>query len=255
MKMLPSIGPFAGMQKAADKVDEKQITRVEAIINSMTAYERDHHEVDQRQPPQAHRPRLRHQRAGSQPSSAPVCADAEDVQGHGQGQLWRQAGGDEVPGNVAFVFIPSGARESYGYELFLSRAKRGSLVPEIPSRARDLTISWILQLIAFSEWNTPKTEDSRTGRDLSLRSRFQKRRGLSEHNLSLTRQLEELTAKLRAMVPADRLAVVDRSVEALMVSGIADHALKVGETAPALSCPTVTPCCGVQKICCATDRW
>jgi len=43
--MLPSIGPFSGMQKAADKVDEKQINRVEAIINSMTTYERDHHEV------------------------------------------------------------------------------------------------------------------------------------------------------------------------------------------------------------------
>ena len=34
--MLPSIGPFSGLQKAADKVDEKQINRVEAIINSMT---------------------------------------------------------------------------------------------------------------------------------------------------------------------------------------------------------------------------
>jgi len=43
--MLPSVGAFAGMQKAADKVDEKQVNRVEAIINSMTAYERDHHEV------------------------------------------------------------------------------------------------------------------------------------------------------------------------------------------------------------------
>ncbi len=43
--MLPSIGPFAGMQKAAEKVDEKQINRVEAIINSMTAHERNHHEV------------------------------------------------------------------------------------------------------------------------------------------------------------------------------------------------------------------
>jgi len=43
--MLPSVGPFAGMQKHADKIDEKQITRVEAIISSMTAHERDHHEV------------------------------------------------------------------------------------------------------------------------------------------------------------------------------------------------------------------
>ncbi|MFB3916296.1 MAG: signal recognition particle protein [Terriglobales bacterium] len=45
IKMLPSIGPFAGMQKAAENVDEKEITRVEAIINSMTPYERDHHEA------------------------------------------------------------------------------------------------------------------------------------------------------------------------------------------------------------------
>jgi signal recognition particle subunit SRP54 len=45
MGMLPSIGPFSGLQKAADHVDEKQINRVEAIINSMTAHERTHHEV------------------------------------------------------------------------------------------------------------------------------------------------------------------------------------------------------------------
>lgn len=45
VKMLPSIGPFQGMQQVADKVDEKELVRVEAIINSMTPYERDHHEV------------------------------------------------------------------------------------------------------------------------------------------------------------------------------------------------------------------
>jgi signal recognition particle subunit SRP54 len=45
MGMLPAIGPFSGLQKAADKVDEKQINRVEAIINSMTVYERNHHEA------------------------------------------------------------------------------------------------------------------------------------------------------------------------------------------------------------------
>jgi signal recognition particle subunit SRP54 len=44
MGMLPSIGAFQGLQKAADKVDDKQINRVEAIINSMTTYERNHHE-------------------------------------------------------------------------------------------------------------------------------------------------------------------------------------------------------------------
>ena len=45
IKMLPSVGPFANMQKAADQVDDKQLTRVEAIISSMTKYEREHHEA------------------------------------------------------------------------------------------------------------------------------------------------------------------------------------------------------------------
>src|SRR5947208_15978867 len=45
VKMLPNIGPFQGMQGAADKVDESQLTRVEAIINSMTPYERDTNEL------------------------------------------------------------------------------------------------------------------------------------------------------------------------------------------------------------------
>jgi signal recognition particle subunit SRP54 len=42
--MLPKIGPMANMHKAADSVDDKELTRVEAIINSMTPYEREHHE-------------------------------------------------------------------------------------------------------------------------------------------------------------------------------------------------------------------
>ncbi|MGA7157136.1 MAG: signal recognition particle protein [Acidobacteriaceae bacterium] len=40
MKMLPSVGPFAQMQKAAGSVDEKQFSRVESIIDSMTKKER-----------------------------------------------------------------------------------------------------------------------------------------------------------------------------------------------------------------------
>ncbi|HEY6938778.1 MAG TPA: signal recognition particle protein, partial [Terriglobales bacterium] len=34
--MLPKIGPFSNLKNVADKVDEKEISRVEAIINSMT---------------------------------------------------------------------------------------------------------------------------------------------------------------------------------------------------------------------------
>jgi signal recognition particle subunit SRP54 len=45
MKMLPSVGPFQGIQQMADQVDEKQFVRVEAIINSMTKHERNNHEI------------------------------------------------------------------------------------------------------------------------------------------------------------------------------------------------------------------
>ena len=118
IKMLPSIGPFANMQKAADSVDESQITRVEAIINSMTAERAQPSRDHQRQPAQAHCSRLRHQRAGSEPASAPVCPDAQDVQGHGQVQLQPQAGRDEAAGHdeITLSLIPSLAREPYHYE-------------------------------------------------------------------------------------------------------------------------------------------
>ena len=100
MGMLPSIGPFSGLQKAADNVDEKQINRVEAIINSMTVARAQPSRSHQRQPPQAHLPRLRHHRAGSEQSSPPIRADEKDVQANGQAQLRAKNGGDEAAGNV-----------------------------------------------------------------------------------------------------------------------------------------------------------
>jgi len=45
LKMLPSVGPFAGMQQAAENVDEGQFNRIETIIDSMTAKERRDHEL------------------------------------------------------------------------------------------------------------------------------------------------------------------------------------------------------------------
>src|SRR5580700_5712140 len=45
LKMMPSVGPFAGMKQAAGQVDEKQFVRLEAIINSMTPRERRNHEI------------------------------------------------------------------------------------------------------------------------------------------------------------------------------------------------------------------
>ena len=55
--------------------------------------------------------------------------------------------------------------------------------------------------------------------------------------MSLQLQLDSLTAKLRAMVPAERLAVVDRFREDLVKSGLADRALKTGDHAPAFELP------------------
>jgi signal recognition particle subunit SRP54 len=43
LSMLPSIGPFKDMQK--QKVDENELTRTEAIINSMTPKERRNHQI------------------------------------------------------------------------------------------------------------------------------------------------------------------------------------------------------------------
>jgi peroxiredoxin len=55
--------------------------------------------------------------------------------------------------------------------------------------------------------------------------------------VSLRNQLDSLTAKLRAMVPADRLAVVDHAAEGLVQSGLADRVLKAGDQAPVFKLP------------------
>lgn len=55
--------------------------------------------------------------------------------------------------------------------------------------------------------------------------------------MSLNDQLDSLTAKLRAMVPAERLLVVDRFAEQLVKAGLADHVLKAGDLAPAFELP------------------
>ncbi len=43
VNMLPQVGPFRQLQQV--KVEEKELARVEAIINSMTAAERDNHQI------------------------------------------------------------------------------------------------------------------------------------------------------------------------------------------------------------------
>jgi peroxiredoxin len=55
--------------------------------------------------------------------------------------------------------------------------------------------------------------------------------------VSLQHQLDELTAKLRSMVPAERLATIDRAAEELTASSLAERALKAGDRAPGFELP------------------
>ena len=55
--------------------------------------------------------------------------------------------------------------------------------------------------------------------------------------MSLQSQLDSLTTKLRAMVPAERLAVVDVAAEELIHSGLVNRALKAGDQAPGFELP------------------
>jgi peroxiredoxin len=55
--------------------------------------------------------------------------------------------------------------------------------------------------------------------------------------VSLSKQLEELTIKLHALVPAERLTLMDREIDALQRSGAAERALKSGDTAPSFALP------------------
>ena len=43
LKMFPNVGPFKGIGKA--QVDEKELTSIEAIVNSMTPHERSHYKI------------------------------------------------------------------------------------------------------------------------------------------------------------------------------------------------------------------
>lgn len=55
--------------------------------------------------------------------------------------------------------------------------------------------------------------------------------------MALNDQLDSLTAKLRAMVPAERLAVVDHAAEELVRSRLAERTLNAGDQAPIFELP------------------
>jgi peroxiredoxin len=55
--------------------------------------------------------------------------------------------------------------------------------------------------------------------------------------MSLQQQLDQLTAQVRSLVPAERLATVDRAAEELVRSRLAERALKAGDPAPSFELP------------------
>ena len=88
--MLPGMGDDQGAARQREQIDEKQLDRVEAIINSMTAERAAESPDHQRQPPQADREGQRDVGRGGEPAAEAVRADEEDAEGdrrHGGG--WR----------------------------------------------------------------------------------------------------------------------------------------------------------------------
>ena len=70
--------PGVGKELRGVKVDEREFDRIQAIITSMTPYERRHPEKINGLPSPAHRPWVGHQRAGGQAADQAVRPDAQD---------------------------------------------------------------------------------------------------------------------------------------------------------------------------------
>ena len=100
MGMMPKIGPFANMQKSG-RQSRREATQSRGgdhqLDDAVRARAPRGH---QWQPAQAHRSRFGNKRPGNKPPAAPVRADAQDVQEHGQAQLRSPAGGNEDAGDV-----------------------------------------------------------------------------------------------------------------------------------------------------------
>ena len=79
MGMLPKIGPFANIPKDVS-VDEKQLKQIEAIINSMTAAEREDADIIDGKRRKTDRAWQRHCGAGCESSIEAVFGYAADVE-------------------------------------------------------------------------------------------------------------------------------------------------------------------------------
>ena len=89
MKMVPGMGKAT---QGMGQVDERELDRLEAIIQSMTPFERAHPERDQRLAPQADRDRVRDHGSGGQPARQAVRPDEQADEAALRGEDARPAG-------------------------------------------------------------------------------------------------------------------------------------------------------------------
>ena len=106
MKLMP--GMSKEMRQAAGEIDDGEITRVEAIVCSMTPAERDEVDPHRRLPPQPHRPWVRDDDPGRQHPAQAVQRDAEDDEGDGLGQHAQHSGHGRPWPAWAWVAEPAG---------------------------------------------------------------------------------------------------------------------------------------------------
>ena len=90
LDMLPKMGPMKGMPEVGE-ADERRLTRIEAIIDSMTPQERRNPRAPQRQPQAPDRQGLRHLGPGDQPADEAVPGDEEDDEEAKKGWLRRRS--------------------------------------------------------------------------------------------------------------------------------------------------------------------
>ena len=100
LDMMPKVGMLKDLKDV--KVDEKEINRVVAIIDSMTPHERDNHMIINGSRRRRIAQRQRHVGAGSQPVVEAVRAGAQDDEDRFPAASWdRKAGQDEDAGRVS----------------------------------------------------------------------------------------------------------------------------------------------------------
>ena len=115
--MMPQVGMLKDLKNV--KVDEKEITRVVAIIDSMTPHERANHMIINGSRRRRIAKGSGHQRAGSQPAAEAVRAGAQDDE-----ELLRRISGQEAGQDEVAVHFKIEDSESWRVSMLMIRLAR-----------------------------------------------------------------------------------------------------------------------------------